>query len=497
MNGQVLQALFRDALYQVLDNKVFRILAGVVLSLVLATFLIGARDDALVLLFGWKELFYEDIFAFFGMPYPGIEGAGELLVQNVQSLLVDHLAGTVGIMFAIAATAFFVPRMLEKGAADTLFSKPVSRFALLLARYAAGILFVALLATVLVGGMHLGFLLNSGYSDPGFLWSIASLIYVFALLHGVSILVGVVTRSTVASILLTLVFMFFTSCVHLGWQSKESFVAASQRMSLEDEEHEDASATGASAESADPSTDSEMDKRWRDALFLSIDAVHYVLPKTSDAAPIARKLRQDLEYRYAELHDEEGGLLIQARPSGWERRTPNEEITGQGVIWELPDGSATMRLARRSIHGTNRLRAAKALRISLESRPEVSAVEEDTGWVARTESKRLDWVENGPQGERRHRAHLFTGGGQLYTLEIEGTPAWREDTAADEVVQRFVHSMTVKEGLENSEPFLRNEELLDWNAPLPYNIFFSIGSSLAFLLAVLVLAWWRLARIDF
>ena len=35
-------------------------------------------------------------------------------------------------MFCIAATAFFVPRMLEKGAADTLFTKPLSRVVLLL-----------------------------------------------------------------------------------------------------------------------------------------------------------------------------------------------------------------------------------------------------------------------------------------------------------------------------------------------------------------------------
>jgi len=229
MNRQVVTALFLDALYQVLDNKVFRILAVVVLALVGSTFLVGAREDSLVLLFGWKEVFYEDIFAFFNMPYPGVEGAGEILVQRVQQILIDGLAGSLGIMFAVAATAFFVPRMLEKGAADTLFSKPVSRFALLLSRYLAGLLFVALLAIVLVGGMQIGFMLNSGYSDPGFLWSIATLIYVFGLLHGVSILVGVVTRSTVASILLTLFFMIFTSCVHRGWQGKELFLATQVR----------------------------------------------------------------------------------------------------------------------------------------------------------------------------------------------------------------------------------------------------------------------------
>jgi len=497
LNRQVVAALFRDALYQVLDNKVFRILSGVVLSFVLATFLVGAREDSLTLLFGWKELYYEDIFAFFGLPFPGIEGAGEILVQRIQTLLVDYLAGTLGIIFAISATAFFVPRMLEKGAADTLFSKPVSRLALLLSRYMAGLLFVALLATVLVGGMHLGFLLNSGYSDPGFLWSIASLVYLFGLLHGVSILVGVVTRSTVASILLTLFFALFTSCVHLGWQGKDAFVNNPHVRSLQEEEaQEEASDGSLAAEDPQSAKDAE-NERWRDLLFFSIDTIHFILPKTSDAAPIARKLRKDLQHRYAELFDQEGGLLVPARPAGWERRTPNEDLAGKGVVWALPDGRATITLQRRSMKGTNRLRTAKALRISLESRPEVSAVEESTGYIARTETKRLDWVVNAADGERKHRIHLFTGGGQLYTLEIEGVPAWIDDAVAFEVVQRFVHAFTFNESENATDESSRFENKLGWDAPLKYNIFFSIGSSLAFLLAVLGLAWWRLSRIDF
>jgi ABC-type transport system involved in multi-copper enzyme maturation permease subunit len=496
LNRQVVEALFRDALYQVLDNKVFRILSGVVLSFVLATFLVGAREDALTLLFGWKELYYEDIFAFFDLPFPGLEGAGQILVQNIQTVLVDYLAGTIGIVLAIAATAFFVPRMLEKGAADTLFSKPVSRFALLLSRYLAGLLFVGLLAIVLVGGMHLGFLLNSGYSDPGFLWSIASLIYLFALLHGVSILVGVLTRSTVASILVTLFFSLFTSCVHAGWKGKEMFVSDATLRTIREQEERESEPSSDGAQTATENADDD-DDRWRDLLFLSLDTVHYVLPKTSDAAPIARKMRRDLEHRYAELFDEEGGLLVPASPSGWERRTQNEALSAEGVVWALPDGSATITLQRRSMKGTNRLRTAKAMRISLESRPEVSAVEEETGWIANTDTKRLTWVENGSQGERRHRAHVFTGGGQLYTLEIEGTPAWNEDKAADAVVHRFVHSFTFNESENATDPNSRFENKLGWDAPLKYNIFFSIGSSLAFLLVVLGLAWLRLSRIDF
>jgi hypothetical protein len=117
--------------------------------------------------------------------------------------------------------------------------------------------------------------------------------------------------------------------------------------------------------------------------------------------------------------------------------------------------------------------------------------------VANTQTSRLDWVEDTPEGERVHRVHVFLGGGFLYTLEIEGTRAWREDEDADDVVQLFVRGFTFNESENATDPFNRFRNVFDWDAPLKYNIFFSIGSSLAFLALVLAFAWLRLARIDF
>jgi ABC-type transport system involved in multi-copper enzyme maturation permease subunit len=489
VNANTFGALFRDALYQVLDDKVFRVLAVVVVGLVAATFVIGAREEGLVILFGLETLEYRSIFNFFHQPYPGIEGAGEKVVAGLQSIIVDGLAGTLGVIFAVSATAFFVPRMLEKGAADTLFSKPVGRGMLLFSRYLAGLLFVGLLAATLVGGMHLGFLLSSGYSDPGFLWSIVTLVYVFGLVHGVSILIGVLTRSTVASILLTLVFMLFNSCVHAGWQFKDMALDPDSRRSR---------VTSVDEESQDPASAAEEEpSAWVRAAYLALDTAHVVLPKTADAQRISRKLRRDLELTYAELHDPRGGLLVKAPPDGWERRAGIEALEGSGARWELPDGSASITLRAESPPDLSRLRAAKARRQALEARPEVRDVADQRGSVGDSSSSRIDWIETTSAGERAHRVHYFTGQERLYDLEIEGTPQWREDSAADEIVQRFVKGMTFDKSAFAGNPDTRYESLLGWDAPWRYNIFVSIGSSLAFLALVLALAWWRLARIDF
>ena len=492
MNRNTFAALFRDALYQVLDNRVFRILAVLVVGLVAATFLIGARDDGLVLAFGLERLEYRDIYGFFGLPYPGTEGAGEILVQRVQSVVVDGLAGSLGLMFAVAATAFFVPRMLEKGAADTLFSKPVGRGMLLFARYLAGLLFVAALAVFLVGGMHVGFLVSSGYSDPGFLWTILTLVYVFALIHGVSVLVGVVTRSTVASILLTLMFMMFNGCVHGGWMAKEMFQDAEgrgARLSVE----ADLERGDAQAQPGEP----EQKSAWVKAAFVALDTARVVLPKTTDAGLIARKLRRDVELSYAELFDPEGGLLIQGPPEGWERRAGAEALSGEGALWVLDAGTASLRLTRRDEGELSRIRAARDLRRELEGRADVRDVEDQRGRIADTTTSRVDWVVDGPDGERAHRAHFLPGSGCLYRLEIEGTRAWRDDTAADEVVQRFVEGMSFNQSSFASDPATRFENLLGWDSPWAYSIVFSILSSLAFLALVLGIAWWRVSRIDF
>src|SRR5262249_37527543 len=161
------------------------------------------------ILYGLSSIKYEDMLKFLhrGGDRP-IELDGRMLaemqaayIQGIQSLLVEKLTGEWGLCLCLAATSFFMPRMLEKGAADILFSNAVSRARLMLSRYFAGLLFVGLLAALLVVGLYLAFLVTSGYNDTGFLWGALTLVYLFALLHAFSICVGVLTRSSVAAIL--------------------------------------------------------------------------------------------------------------------------------------------------------------------------------------------------------------------------------------------------------------------------------------------------------
>lgn len=305
--GSIRRALIQDAIYQVLDNKVFRILMFVVLLMVGLTFAIGFREDEVVLLWGVKSYFYEDFLEYMGFMFGDLGSVASQrdVISFVQVLFIDYLAGTVGIFICVAATVFFVPRMLEKGAADPLFSKPVSRWSLLLARYVSGLVFIAFLSTALIGGMHLGLMLNSGYSDPTFLWSIPTMVYLFALVSAFSTLFGVLTRSTVATLLLTLMAWGFTSIVHLGWSGYEF---AQERELL-------------SGESTAPDDVTEELDWLVDILVAGLQTAHYVLPKTQDADRIAQLTREtvnsELFVRYERTFEvDDDPYYIRAYKSG-------------------------------------------------------------------------------------------------------------------------------------------------------------------------------------
>lgn len=507
MNTIIAKALFLDALYQVLDNRVFRLLAVLVLLLVLPTFLIGAREESLVILFGWREYFYEDIFGYFNLPYPGRAEAACKLIGMLQQVFVDFFAGTLGIMFCIAATAFFVPRMLEKGAADALFTKPVGRFTLLMARYAAGLIFVSLLATLLVGGIHVGLLLNSGYSDSGFLWSIPTLIYLFALLHGVSLLVGVITRSTVAAILTTMMFFVFTGCVHQVWEVKEREQAErSELIELRNRKAEGADVFDRVAYYAG----------------IAVDLAHFTLPKTNDASLIAKRLRQRLSDEGPELYDSEADLTVIIAPEGFERES--DDLTGTGALWLDASRDASVRLKRRPYQGEQDLEGrygrdwrhvlvdsgVDPLLASLRADPQVEE-------LLLTRSRRGSWTDDEAWqdsdrsvADRTTAALAWQRGQRAYETVFFGDyPQWLYSIESEAPLEVFTDPEFVRarRGFEASFQFNREhreegprswyEKRFDWNAPLPFNIWFSILSSLAFALAVLGLAGWRLARIDF
>lgn len=510
MNLTILGALAKDAVYQTLDNKVFRLLALLTMIPILFSFLIGFRDEEIVFFFGLWNVEYASLLEGLGVP-PGEESQVRILtIQAWQSFIIETMSGTVGILFCVAATAFFVPRMLERGTADTLFSKPVSRASLLIARYLSGVLFVFLLSTFLVVGVHLGLIIVSGYSDPGFLWGILTLTYVFALVHSFSTCVAVLTRSSIAAILCTLTFFVGNGCVQTIWIAKE---------------HRNAMQEAKSEETEQSSTEEFKPEGPLLSLFFGfINTVHYAGPKTADAAILTRLLRRSLEGAPEALEDSVGGLALSETPHFDEGtvvvpvETHDPENPGFFVSWRMEDGDGKvlgqLSILRKHVkyetlpdgsQGNERDRRLTSRSFS-RSRPKelnalegVTAVESIRARAANRSATYVRWTTADAPKFQHHEEIMFGYNQYVYLVSSDWRAAWLTIEQREKYMDQVLETMSFPELEEMmvADPTVWFQKQMSLTAPLKFNILFSIGSSVFFVLFMLYISLAALRNIDF
>lgn len=543
MNRNVLRALAADAFHEVVDNWVFRILAVLTLVPILFTFLVGMGPDSIEILFGAKSWSYAELFGAFGIGALPPDPQGTV-IGVVLTGFFEVLAGGLGMLLALSATAFFVPRMLEKGTADLYFHKPVSRTSLLASRYFAGLVFVALVSGILVLGTYLGLLLVSDYAEPGVLVAAPQLVYTFALIHAFSVLCGVVTRSTVAAILLSSFFFLFNGCIHSSWITWEQ---ASRGPGLHVERAEGrADGSQAPAEPEALELDAGESSPALRVVRTILDTLHFVLPKTTDADYFARKVRKALDPPV--FRDEDSLVTVFRLESGLERL--DEAALGRlDPPAELRAALGEARFAARAADGglhslwrraakTSETRFGERVRVRQESSSQAADELEEVlvraGAQALTEQSGRFGSEAGAgelsgsilrwqDGARAPReARVFRGSGRewIYTLLVElpssasgagtgsdaarvGTPEGTtagpsgSENAAETAGDPAAAALLSQLGLDllSLEGWYPSQ--LGFTAPLRFNILFSIGSSLAFAAATFALAVWRLRRIAF
>jgi len=126
----------------------------------------------------------------------------DTLVTGVQTGLAGFLFG-VGLFLSIFATANLVPAMLEKGYIDLLLSKPLSRPALFLGRYLGALSVVLINLFYLIGGVWILIGWKTGVWRPGLLLAGMLITLTYAVLLGFMMLVGVATRSSSITIMLS------------------------------------------------------------------------------------------------------------------------------------------------------------------------------------------------------------------------------------------------------------------------------------------------------
>jgi ABC-type transport system involved in multi-copper enzyme maturation permease subunit len=186
-------ALIADTFREAMARKIFWALFGLSTAMILFFLFIMKIDVvqgamATISLFGQTNHKMTDV---------------SRLVRQVHGGIATFLY-TWGMALAVFASSGLVPTVLEPGRIELLLSKPIRRHQILLGRYLGNLAVVALNVTYLIVGVWLIFGAKTGVWSPGFLYAIATTVFIFAVLLTVVLLTGVLFESAAVSTMVTI-----------------------------------------------------------------------------------------------------------------------------------------------------------------------------------------------------------------------------------------------------------------------------------------------------
>ena len=193
-------ALLRDAYLELNSKRMFWIV------LILSAVVVGSFGVISVTPYGLSFAGYE-----WETPYVPPKSQYKMLFSY---LMIDFWLTWAVLILALISTAGIFPDFLSGGSVDLFVSKPLSRLRLFLTKYFAGMLFALLqicvfsvISFVVVGR-------RGTIWEPRLFMAIPIVLCLFSYLYSISVLLGVITRSTIATLLLTVLMWAIMWGVH-------------------------------------------------------------------------------------------------------------------------------------------------------------------------------------------------------------------------------------------------------------------------------------------
>ncbi len=125
----------------------------------------------------------------------------------------------IATVLALVSTASIIPEFVAGGSIELSLSKPVGRLRLFLTKYFTGLLFVTLQVALFSAVCFLVIGIRGKVWEPVIFLSVPLVVLFFSYLYCICALLGLITRSTIAALLLTILFWFFLFLIHTGEQS--------------------------------------------------------------------------------------------------------------------------------------------------------------------------------------------------------------------------------------------------------------------------------------
>jgi ABC-type transport system involved in multi-copper enzyme maturation permease subunit len=188
-------ALLVDSYRDLNARRLFWIALVINIVAVLACSAMGIKDGAFTI-FAWKTSLFPN---FFSLITPA-----EFYKAIFTYFGVSVWLTWVATILALVSTTSIFPDFLAGGSIDIYLSKPISRLWLFVMKYLGGMIFVTLQVTVYAAGNFLLLGIRAGDWEPRLFLAVPLVVAVFSFLYCFCVLLGVLTRSAIASLLLTM-----------------------------------------------------------------------------------------------------------------------------------------------------------------------------------------------------------------------------------------------------------------------------------------------------
>ncbi len=213
----VLTAMLVDAYRELNAKKLFWITLFISVIVVLTYGSIGFNENGISVLYGLKQVDSEYVNS-------TTKWARALYVGIFSDFVVALWLSWIAIILALISTCSMFPDFLAGGAIDIVLSKPISRVTLFVLKYLTSMLFVILQVLLFCVGIFLCVGLRIGEWNWMIFAAVPVVTLFYSYLYSVCVLTGVLTRSAITALLLTMLFWVSLWGVQTAEQSVRQFV---------------------------------------------------------------------------------------------------------------------------------------------------------------------------------------------------------------------------------------------------------------------------------
>lgn len=221
-----------------------------------------------------------------------------LYKQMFLSFGVPLWLGWVATILALVSTAGIIPNFIAGGSIDLSLAKPIGRVRLFLTRYLSGLVFVALQVGAFSVACFVLIGIRGGDWQPRVLLAIPVVLLFFSYLFCVCALLGLVTRSAIASLLLTALFWIVIIILNRGDETlgalkvQSELVSEQRQLRVENAELMAQNRLNSMEQNGDSLPPRE---EWGPGIETELDAANPILPSLRQQRDSGQKSRRSLE----------------------------------------------------------------------------------------------------------------------------------------------------------------------------------------------------------